>query len=369
MPAHALTSDVCRDWLRQNLRQGLEQQPQSPHTGWFRFGDAAVELVSDDAQLLAEMEAFYGDCAGAEPGDATTILRCTATVLRGSGLLSLRFDGGEFHSPLDIALGQYRFLKRQPFIEVAGPAKGWRVLVHAAAPNQLLIASDGRHALINRDGAPPEFVLDCIVGVAQSAQSGVMFLHAASVGIDGCGALILGASQAGKSTNALALALRGHAFLGDDVAAVRQASRTLLPFPKSAGLRAGPLADLLAERIQACPHVRAPGRNGVLRTVVRASALLPGSKSGPLPLRYAFLMDRATEGGRITAFKPGHGDLTRLRGMVIMDTAPTWGLSPGRDLLQLLGVLNLLAGLRCFLVDRGSTQETAQMMENAMRAR
>ena len=354
--------------LHAHLHEAAEQRLPLVRSAWFQFADVSVELVSDHAPLFAEFDAFYGDCAIADPGSTGMCLRCTASVREGSAFMALHFEGVGVRDPLDIALGQYRFLRHPPYVEAARPIEGWRALVHAGSPGQLLIASDGRRTFINQDGAPPEFVLDCIVGAAQSAQPGVMFLHAASVGVDGAGALLLGASHAGKSTNALALALRGHAFLGDDVAAVRLVSRTLLPFPKSAGLRAGPLADLLAQRVQACAHIRAPARNGVLRTVVRAGALFPGSSSGPLPLRYAFLMDGTTGHGRLTAFKPGHRDLMRLRDIVITDTAPAWGLSPGRDLMQLLGVIDLLSGLQCFLLERGSTQDTAQMIESAMRA-
>lgn len=360
-----------RAQLRDLSRHAPCPQPQSSpgwRSQWFRFGDAALELVSDDAQLHADFNAFYGDCADPDPGSAGTRLRCVASGLEGSPLLALHFEGGEFLDPLEIALSQYRFLRRPPFIESSGPGDGWRALVHTNAPDRLLITSNGRTAFVNCEGAPSEFVLDCIVGVAQSAQSGVMFLHGASVGIDGAGALLLGASQAGKSTNALVLAMRGHAFLGDDVAAIRLASGSLLPFRKSAGLRSGPLADLLDDRLQACAHVLAPARNGVLRTVVRASALFPGACSPALPLRYAFVMDGTRGAGRLTPFTPGHQDLMRLRDIVITDTAPTWGLSPGRDLLQLLAVVKLLSGLQCFLVERGTMLGTAELIENAMRA-
>ena len=364
-------ADVENDWrdsLRIRFREAAGQPLRSPRTASFRFGDAVVDVVSDFEPLLEELDAFYGDCADSKFPGAACHLRFTATLLRGSQLLSLSFDGARFQDLLDIALGPYRFLRRQPCVVAAGPGPGWRVLLNANTPGIFLVASDTRIALINLAEAPPEFVTDCIVSVAQSAQSGVLFLHAASVGINGAGALLLGASQAGKSTNALALAWRGHAFLGDDMAAVRLATREVLPFAKSAGLREGPLAQMLGARVQACRHVRTSGRDGILRNVLRVSDLFPGSGSGPLPLRFAFVLDGLKDTAKISPLKPGYGDLMRLRSMVVIDTNPAWGRSPGRDLMQLLTVLDLLSGLRCYLVELGSTEETASLIENAMRA-
>jgi len=341
--------------------------PQSPGTSRFRFGDAVVEVVSDYEPLLAELEAVYGDCGSLDIEGAACNLRCTATLLHGSSLLSMSFEGAPARHPVEVALGPYRFLRHQQYLEVSSPVPGWRLLVNADAGGHLLIAGEARMALVNLDQAPPEFILDCIVGVAQSAQSNVMFLHAASVGVTGSGALILAPTKGGKSTTALALALRGHSFLGDDVAAVRLASCELLPFPKSAGLRDGPLARMLEERLQACRHIHAPGRHGIPRTAVRVSDLFPSSTDGPLPLRFAFVLDGLKDAASVRPFHAGLGELKRLRGLVVMDTMSSWGMSAGRDLMQLLKVTNLLSGLHCHLVELGSPEETARLIETTMR--
>ena len=354
--------------LQSRFREASDQARQSLRSACYRIGDALVEVVSDHLPLLEELETFYGDCAEVSTAQASCHLRVTAVHVRGSQLLALTFSGADFQDLLDIALGPYRFLRGQPFVVVAGPGPGWRLLQNANAQDRFLVASDTRIALVNLAEIPGEFVSDCIVSVAQYVQSGVLFMHAASVGVDGVGALLLGASHAGKSTNALALALRGNAFLGDDVAAVRLATREILPVPKSAGLRAGPLHRQLGARLQGVRHVRLPGRDGVPRDVVRVSDLFPASKSGPLPLRFAFMLGGLTGIAKVSAFKPGYADMMRLRSMVVIDTNPLWGQSPGQDLMELLKVLDLLRGLRCYLVDLGSVEETAGRIEQAMRA-
>lgn len=296
-------------------------------------------------------------------------MRCSATLLEGTPLLSLTFDVVPSRHPVEIATGMYRFCRNQPYVEFPSPISGWRTVIDTSAGERLLVASDGRNALINLDLAPPEFVLDCIVGIVLAAQPGILFLHAASVGIAGSGALLLAPSFGGKSTTSLSLASRGHAFLGDDVAAVRLATREVLPFPKSAGLREGPLAGLLRERLQTCRHVNAPARNGDVRTVVRVSDLFPQSASGPLPLRFAFLLDGITGTAKISSFQPGRGELQRLRSMIVLDAESRWGVSPGRDLMQLLTVMNLLSELRCYLLEVGPIEKTADLIERTMQHR
>lgn len=365
------TAAAERDWcdaLPDLLREAAKQLPRSPRTALFRFGDAVLEVVSDYEPLFHELEAVYGDCGGLEHAGGACRIRCTVTLLRSSPLLSLSFDGAPVRDPVEIALVPYRFRRHQPYVETPSPISGWRLVVNANAGNRLLIASDARTALINLDQAPPEFVLDCIVGVMQSAQSGVLFLHAASVGIAGSGALLIAPSCGGKSTTALSLASRGHDFLGDDVAAIRLATREILPFPKSAGLREGPLARILDARVRASRHVRISGRHGIPRTIVRVSDLFPWSKNGPLPLRFAFVLDRLTDAATITPLQPSFRELKRLRKMVVMETMSSWGMSPGRDLMQLLIVINVLSDLRCYLVELGSIEETASLIENAMQA-
>ena len=365
MSASVVESDWCADLPR--LLHEAGKALCAPESAWYRFGDAVVEILSDYKPLLRELEDVYGDCEVArEPSAGELKIACTGTLVRGGRLLALTFVGEELRHPIEIALGPYRFLRRQPYVEAPVQIPGWRSLESAEPGNQALIASNGRTVIIDLEQAPPEFVLDCIVGIVQAAQKGTLFLHAASVGIAGSGALVFAPSFGGKSTMALALALRGHAFLGDDVAAVRLATREVLPFPKSAGIRDGPLKSTLAERLETCRQVHAPGRHRILRRLVRSSELFPWSRSGPLPLRFAFLLDGFGDVAKITPYEPKLSELKRLRSMVVMDTMSSWGMSPGRDLMLLLTVQRLLSSLRCFLVEHGSPEQTASLIERTI---
>jgi hypothetical protein len=340
-------------------------RPRSPVTAWFRIADATLELISDHQPLLDEIEAVYGDCGIAGPPPDDCDIRCTATAVTGLPLLALTFEGARLPDLLDSASSPYRFRRRPDFVEAPGPMPGWRALVTAEADGRLFMTADGRRALVNLDEAPREAVVDWIVSVTQSVQAGVLFLHAASVGVVGSGALIIAPSGGGKSTTSLAVARRKHAFLGDDVAAVRLATREVLPFPKAAGLREGSLARSLESEVQACRYIHAVNGYGIDRLLVRVSDLFPWSMSGPLPLRFAFVLDAVGERAEIEELRPGLEERERLM-CVATEASAAWGVSPGRDLMLLLSVIRLLSGVRCHLLRRGTPEDTARLIEAVM---
>lgn len=339
--------------------------PRSPLTAWFRIAAATLEMVSDHPPLLEEIEAIYGDCGIPGPPPDGCDVRCTVTAVPGLPLLALTFEGARLPDLVDSASSPYRFRRRPDYVEATGPLPGWRALVTEESSGRLFLAADRRRALVNLDEAPRESVVDWIVSVAQSTQAGVRFLHAATVGIGGSGALIIAPSGGGKSTTALAVARRGHAFLGDDVAAVRLATREVLPFPKAAGLREGSLAQSLESRVKTCRHFHAPNVLGIERILVRVSDLFPWSMSGPLPLRFAFVLDALAERAEISDLRPGLEERARLQ-CVATEASAAWAVSPGRDLMLLLSVISLLSGLRCHLVRRGTPDETARLIETVM---
>jgi hypothetical protein len=332
------------------------------------MGDVCLEISSDRSCILDEFEARYGDCALGERSPDRVDVRCAAVHLPDSSLLWLFFEGRDLPAPIDAGRTPFRMLRHlSRYAQVDGPLPGWRQLVNLDAGNRTLALGDSRTLVIDLDEAPPEFVTDCVVSLVQGVQRGVLFLHAASVGMAGSGALLIGRSEAGKSTTVLALAARGHRFLGDDVAAVRLASREVLPFAKSASLRDGPFARSLDGRIRACRHTTVTGGKGIPRTLVRVGDLFPSPREGPLPLRAAFLLDGFAQHARITPFRPQLSDVRRLKA-VVSETTPEWGISPGRDLMKFLTVVDLLSQLRCYLVLLGPPEESAAAIEDAMEA-
>jgi len=353
----------------QALLAGARERSAASRSSWFRLGDRHLQVVSGGDGFLDEFEAAYRDCIVAEPRQDARNVRCDAYRLTGSSLLCLSFEGEDLPDPIGAAGTPFRMLRHLArYVEAPGPAPGWRMLVDSEDRGRPLVAGDGHRLVIDLDGAPAEFATDCVVSLVQGAQHDLLFMHAASFGIAGLGALLVGCGQAGKSTTALALAARGHSFLGDDVAAVRTRTRELLPFPRVVSLRPGPYVRSLEPRLRATRHTTAVGPDGQTRTLVSMGALFPASAGRVLPLRFAFLLDGFAAQARLTPFRPGIGDAKRLKAAV-SESLPSWGLSPGRDLMRFLTVVNVLSGLDCYLVELGSPEDSAAAIEEVMEAK
>jgi hypothetical protein len=82
-------------------------------------------------------------------------------------------------------------------------------------------------------------------------------------------------------------------------------------------------------------------------------------------LRFAFLLDGFGPRPRLTRYRPRIEDVRRLR-PVVNGATPSWGHSPGRDLLRFLAVVNVLSRVECHLVELGPPEETVAAIERIM---
>src|SRR6185436_16032492 len=100
--------------------------------------------------------------------------------------------------------------------------------------------------------------------------------HAASVVVAGRGLLVVGPKASGKTTTALTLASRGHAFLGDEIAAVCE-DRKMLPFRRAASIRTGMRGARVAQRLGdgAFPAETFP--DGSARVLANVAELFPSA--------------------------------------------------------------------------------------------
>jgi len=334
----------------------------------FRIGDRRLRVAVAGNPLIEELEERYGDCAvpGGEPEPDDVL--CEVEVLPDTALLCLTFTGTGLPDPLDATGTPFRIVRNLArHVAVEGPLDGWRTLVDREDGDRPVAASDGRHLVLDRVATPAGLATDAAVNVVQAAQPDLLFLHAASFGVAGAGGLLVGWSGSGKSTTALALAARGHAFLGDDVAAVRCRSREILPFPRAVRLRPGAYVRSLEPRLRAAGGATAVGEDGLPRTVVSMGALFPHRAASVLPLRHAFLLDGFGDRARLAPYLPRTSDLGRLR-PAVNGATPHWGHSAGRDLLRFLALVDVLRGAHCHLVTLGTPEETAAAIEAAMEA-
>jgi hypothetical protein len=333
---------------------------------WFHLGDVCLELASESGAFLDAFLAQWADCRIGEPVAGLPTICCSARAPDGASLLLLSFTGKDLPDPLDATTTPVRMLRHlSRYAQRSGPAAGWRMFVDR--DNRMLAAGSRCQLVIDLDEAPPDFAIDALIGIVQSAQPGLLFLHAASFGIGGVGALLIGAGQAGKSTTILALGARGHAILGDDVAAIRIRSGELLPFRKALSLRPGPYVSSFGARLRAIPHACVVGPDGKARTLVRIGTIFPAAQNDALPLRFAFLLGGFSAGPGLIPYRPDIGSVARLKD-VVSESVPAWGLSPGRDLMKFLNVVGVLSKLACHRIVLGPPEASAAAIESMMEA-
>lgn len=146
-------------------------------------------------------------------------------------------------------------------------------------------------------------------------RSDAIFFHASSLGIFGEGTIFVGPAGGGKSTTALALAARGHNFLGDEIAGYVPARGELIPFRRPVGIKPGPraaavtraLASGAAKRAVEDPHVRP----GFVR--VDVDALFPVEPARPVPLRRIVFLRGFARHPQLDRMNPGRPEVAELQ--------------------------------------------------------
>jgi hypothetical protein len=321
----------------------------------YRLGDGLLEFECEDGPLRARLQETYGECRlppGAEvPGPA---VRCTVRSGDGSAA-EVAFDDPV---PLDTVEFAARLFADRGYREVPSGSPGWRLLADDRG-RPLLRANGGARCLVERSLHWQGLIGSLAVNRLLRLQPDILFLHAASAAIGGSGVLIVGPKGAGKSTTALALAARGHAFLGDEVAAVRVLSRELLPMRRAVSIRPGPRSRAVAHALQDRPGREELFPDGTPRVRAQVVDLFPSAAPRPATLRVIFFLGPFAERPRAEPLSAGRSDVRRLSPL----GATLWGVPPGRRVVQLS---QLLARSSVFVLDPGDPDRTAELIERTV---
>jgi hypothetical protein len=247
----------------------------------------------------------------------------------------------------------------------ASGGSGWRLIVHAAS-GEPTVAVRGHEVLFDLSRLGARLLGRLLVDRVLALQRGLLFAHAASVGIGDAGVLLVGPSGSGKTTTAITLASRGHRYFGDDVAALRTETAELLPFWRIAHVRPGPHARSLQGHM-ATGEWDAPYADGLPRLRLRVADVFPTAASAPLPLRRALFLRQFAEQPRLQPFNPTKCDFASGSRFALNNTLwVAWGRRPQLRLLQFMLFMRLLEGVPCAWLDAGDPEATADLIEHSL---
>jgi len=360
------------EWWRQpwELVSELRRRASEPvASACYRFGDALLEIDSDYGPLLDGLSRWYGECAVPGPTESGSRIYCSVRCTDDPFLIWISFRRPDDPESEVAALRVFHHLYRAKYSVLDSRAPGWRVMYGSKGATRPFFATSGFDALFDvreePPGLPPGFLLSYLLSAVTGLQRDVLFVHAASVGIHGTAALLMGHGGAGKTTLSLTLAARGHAFLGDNQACIRIKSREVLRFPRSAAIKPGPRAQAVTDSLRETPHdtVRMP--DGRVVALMRVGSSFPSPKVGPLSLGSFFYLRRIADRPVLERFKPAMTDRAFL-GKLAADPMAVFGVSPSRRLMNVMVLMEILSEVPCFFLDAGGPEETAELVERTM---
>jgi hypothetical protein len=318
-----------------------------------RLIDVDVLFESDDQPFIDRAERLLGDCRVSAAGPLE--VRCRTRLLA-SGGVSVAFRDPE---PLDLA----------SFATALFADRGYRELFVDSA--RVVVDGEGRVVLIARGHDQAQLpspvwrslAANLAINRALRLQPELLFLHAGSVALGGRGIVLSGPKGAGKSTLSLSLAARGHAFLGDEIAAIRNGSWLVEPFRRAASIRQGPRAGLIGSRLERGRFPSETLPDGTIRTQVRVGELLPeGAPAGAVPLSALVLLSGFGSRPRLTPLAADKRLVGRLQALPVN----FWDRPPARRVMDFLALVHAVP---CFELEAGDPEETAAHLEAALESR
>jgi hypothetical protein len=322
----------------------------------FRFGDGFLTIASEHRPFVERFNRLFASCLEQPTASSAVIVDCSVAVPPPGDVSRIELDGRREWARA--AAARDLFADRGWSHSVSGTGNALRWSLHDVARSVTLEEAHG--ALIARNDEPWEWIVgNLALHRVLMLQAELAVFHAASVAVDGCGVMIVGPKGAGKTTLSLTLAARGHAFLGDETAAVRLPSRELVPFRRSVSLRTGPASRRVTDAISAAQLPPEQFPDGSVRTRVAIERLFPGNVAQPVPLGAVVFLGPTGATARLEEVSPSRNLLARLG--VLRSTL--WDVPPAVRVMRLAGMLR---ATRCLLLQQGDPDSTADVLEHGV---
>ncbi len=341
------------------LCAGLAGKPAPDLQEWYRVGDGYLCVRSDDEPFRARMHTLFRECIVAAPGeDGLPRVGCLVRTSDDGNLSLITFDDPQ---PLDLHAFGLGIFPDRGFTEIATTAADWRVLGIPGPDGTGGVAIREPHMLVHRSTKWQALAGSLAFSRLIRRQNELLFFHAGSIGIGNHGVLLVGPKGAGKTTLSLALAARGHAFLGDEIAGVRVQSLELVPVRRSLAVRDGPRAAEVSRALDREEAPYEPFPDGTQRRRSYARALFPETGAAPTPLRQIIFLRGFGAEARLETVQPGREHL----GLLTPLGATMWGMNP---IQRARDFLSVVTRVRCSTLTLGPPDETATLLEQSLEA-
>ena len=350
----------CAKWWPRADGTGRETQPLSGVSGkeWYRFGHTLLAMDSKDRPFSRRFKDIYGECA-VELTESETLPHVdfqVASLPSDPSVLAVSVNP----KPPDAVDFMRRLVPDRPYVECTEIAPGWRMLALPETPEEPVFAFGPSGILVSRSHPWQNAIALYAISSAFRLQPDVYVLHSASVGISGKGIMLSGAKGMGKTTLSLCFASRGHAFLGDEWAAVSSLTDELLPLRRAASIRPGPQAAGLDEYLQghSCDMEILP--DGTQRLRAKVGTVFPRALPQVVPLTDIFFLRQFAPRPVVERFTPSRGELPAVSPLL----ASVWGYPPAERALH---VFRTLGKARWWQLDvGGSPEDTADLIEETL---
>ena len=350
------------------LRAGAIAAASTSEPGWrglYHLGDGLLDVASDCAALMRELDDHYGECAiAAAPAIDMPRVRASVYATENEHLALVRFHEPASMDAFAAALALLKHPATNPdFVDQARRLDGWRLIVESAT-GLPVVAACGSEVLVDWARTTSRVFGQLVVNPVLAQQRGLLFAHAASVGINDSGLLLVGPSGSGKTTSAMTLASRGHAYFGDDVAAIRYETGDLIAFRRTAHVRPGPHARTLERHLEQGKW-DGPYRDGKPRLRLRVAEVFPAAQRASLPLRRVLFLRGFAARPHIEPFAATAQAFGAASPFALNNTLwVAWGTTPPLRLMQFMLFMRTLERVRCGWLDVGHPDATADLIEH-----
>lgn len=326
----------------------------------FQIGDNHLVLRSADEALVDGFLRLYGDCRVDVSAARGAAVECVVRPAADPETVVLDViddvidpDPSDLVHFMETAFAD-RGCRRLP---ATGGADGWQPM--QCDEPRVRFEVHGRQIRFPARSPWQALAANLAVGLVVRLQRDVIFLHASAIAIGQSrrGVVFVGPKAAGKTTTALGLASRGHAFLGDEIVGVREGSREIVPVLRTISKRDGPCAAGLDEAIAAMSPARTQYPDGHVRTNVRASRLF---SDGLVPSAVEAIVFLGAV-GPVPELTPVASSLETASRLTPV-TSTLWGRSPAS---RAFALMRLVASVPGYLLQLGPPDATSDSLEHA----